>query len=275
MKRDDYPAQEPLSAFARGYDEQLWARAATLPLTEAAYGPDPYQRMSIAPARGGDRRPAPVLVFLHGGGWTSGYKEWNHFMAPGLTESGICFVSAGYRLAPGTLFEGQRADCIAALTWVWRNIASYGGDPSRIFIGGHSAGGHWAALLAVRNDWQVAAGVPADVIRGCLPVSGVYAFGEGSGLSMRPRFLGADDPAVDRAASPLHGLDGRLPSFFLSWGERDFPHLVTQAGTMSEALRARGATVRTRVIAGAGHLEAHLAAGEADWQAEAVSFIRA
>jgi acetyl esterase/lipase len=267
MNRNDYPPQEPLSAFAQGYDAQLWSRAAAIPLAEAAYGDSPWQRLSIA---GG----APVLVFLHGGGWTSGYKEWNHFMAPGLAAAGVCFVSPGYRLAPETGFEGQRADCVASLAWVWQHIAEYGGDPSRIYIGGHSAGGHWAALLAVRDDWQSGAGLPADVIRGCLPVSGVYHFGEGSGLSMRPRFLGDENPATDRAASPLLDQVRYLPPFLMSWGERDFPHLVTQAGSMAEALTGRGARVRTRVIAGANHLEAHLATAEPDWLAEAVAFIQ-
>lgn len=273
MNRHEYPPQEPLSAFAQAYDADLWARAAAIPLAEAAYGASPWQRLSIAPAARPDAAKAPVLVFLHGGGWTSGYKEWNHFMAPALSAAGICLVSPGYRLAPETGFEGQRADCMAALAWVWQHIADFGGDPERIWVGGHSAGGHWASLLATRDDWQTEVGLPDNVIRGCLPVSGVYRFGEGSGLTMRPRFLGKEDPAIDRAASPMLDTGRRIPPFFISWGERDFPHLVAQAGAMTEMLRGRGVAVRTHVVAGANHLEAHLATADADWLAEAVSFI--
>ncbi len=271
MNPEDYPEQEPLSAFAQGYAADLLVRSRSVAVEEFAYGEDPYQTVSIArPAK-----PAgPVLLFLHGGGWTSGYKEWNHFMAPALTAAGILFVSVGYRLAPRVLFPAMRADCVAALQWVHAHVAELGADPERIFVGGHSAGGHLSALLAVSRDWQSPAGLPADVIRGCLPVSGVYLFGEGSGLTMRPRFLGEPDAAVDALASPLRQIAAPVPSFMISWGEKDFPHLVTQAHAMTAALRSVGGSVEELPIAGASHLQAHLATAEPLWRSRAIGFIQ-
>ena len=125
-------------------------------------------------------RPAPngtLLAFMHGGGWTNGYKEWMAFMAPAFTAAGVSFATIGYRLAPAHVFPAGMDDVIAAVASLHQNAAEFGCDPSRIFLGGHSAGGHYAALLAVRRDWQAKAGLPRDVIRGCLPISGVYDFG--------------------------------------------------------------------------------------------------
>ena len=270
MKPEDYPEQEPLSAFAQGYAAELWRRSGDVSVDEFAYGPDPYQTLSIMrPAR----PSGPVLLFWHGGGWTSGYKEWNHFMAPAFADAGIVLVSAGYRLAPRVLFPAMLEDCVAALAWVYRHIGDQGADPARLFVGGHSAGGHLAALLAGSRHWQSNAGLPGSVIRGCLPVSGVYLFGEGSGLSTRPRFLGEPDEVVDRAASPLRQLGAPLPPFFVSWGEKDFPHLITQAHDMVAALRALGGWVQTQAIAGASHLQAHLATAEPLWSGRAIEFI--
>src|SRR5439155_10778865 len=118
------------------------------------------------------------------------------------------------------VFPTGLEDCAASLAWVVGHIAEHGGDPRRIFIGGHSAGGHYAALLAC-NAAACAARFPDGRVLGCLPLSGVFDFGPASGLSVRPRFLGAD-PANDAAASPITHLDGPLP-FFVACGTNDFP----------------------------------------------------
>jgi len=144
---------------------------------------------------------------------------------------------------------------------LYRNAAEFGYDPARIFLGGHSAGGHYAALLAVRRDWQAQAGLPKDVIRGCLPISGVYDFGVQSGLSNRPRFLGA--AGNERPASPIDNIEGRPPPFLLAYGDLDFPHLMKQAERMEAALRAAGGDVERLVLKGRNHFTASYAGGEA------------
>jgi len=275
VKPDLYPPQEPLSPLGLAYQARIMALGEGIAGEEASYGDDPYQSLAVfrPEVASGD-----VLVFLHGGGWTSGYKEWMYFMAPALNAAGVTLVSAGYRLAPNHVFPAGFDDAADALAWVHRHIASHGGDPRRIFVGGHSAGGHYAALLAVSSAWRKARSLPADVLRGCLPVSGVYRFGEGSGLSARPRFLGSGNEAqVDAAASPLLRIEpDACPPFLLTHGSRDFPHLVTQAQQMEAALRAAGVAVQVQILEGADHFEASVACGEhpAGWPALAAAWMR-
>jgi arylformamidase len=279
VKLDRYPPQEPLSPLGLAYQARILALGKGIEGHEAAYGDDPYQSLAVfaAEAPTGD-----VLVFFHGGGWTSGYKEWMYFMAPALNAAGVTLVSAGYRLAPGHVFPAGLDDAADALAWVHRHIAANGGDPRRIFAGGHSAGGHYAALLAVSSAWRQARGLPPDVLRGCLPVSGVYRFGEGSGLSARPRFLGSgngggNEAQVEAAASPILRIEPEAcPPFLLTHGSRDFPHLVTQAQQMEAALRAAGVPVQVHVLEGADHFEASVACGEhpSGWPALAAAWMR-
>jgi acetyl esterase/lipase len=123
---------------------------------------------------------------------------------------------------------------------VHAHAGEHGGNARRIFVGGHSSGGHYAALLAATSDWQRRRGLPADVVRGCLPVSGVFRFDAESGLTMRPRFLGpAGEGDRAAAASPLLRIDAAACApFLLAWGSRDFAHLIVQGRQMHEALRA-------------------------------------
>ena len=273
MNIADYPPQEPLSPLGATYQAQVLALGEGLTGIEASYGADPYQ--SLAVFRAG-RASGDVLLFLHGGGWTSGYKEWMSFMAPAVTALGVTFVSAGYRLAPQHLFPTGFDDAADAFAWVARHIAEHGGDPHRVFVGGHSAGGHYAALLAVTSAWRSARGLAGDCVRGALPVSGVYCFGAEGGLSVRPRFLGAATDAETMAA-PLHRLEpAACAPMLVTHGARDFPHLVTQAQRMVAALHNAGVAVQTHILEGADHFEASVACGQASsgWPARAAAWMQ-
>ncbi|MBT2305055.1 alpha/beta hydrolase [Variovorax paradoxus] len=275
MKLDHYPPQEPLSPLGAAYQARILALGEGVAGEAQAYGADPYQTLTVF---GPEAPSGEVVVFFHGGGWTSGYKEWMYFMAPALLAQGVTFVSAGYRLAPGHVFPSALEDAADAVAWVWRHIEEQGGDRRRIFVGGHSAGGHYAALLAVSAGWRAARSLPRGVLSGCLPVSGVYRLGADSGIATRPRFLGTLDPArVDAAASPIAQIDpGACPPFLITHGSRDFPHLVVQARQMEAALRAAGVPVQTHVLEGADHFEASVACGErpAGWPALAAAWMR-
>jgi arylformamidase len=257
MKLADYPPQEPLSEAGAAYGAECWKRSTGLAYEEIPYGADLYQRLAIfQPARPDGR----VFLFWHGGGWTSGYKEWMGFMASGFIASGVTFISAGYRLAPQHIFPAGLEDCRNALTWVKKEISD------TIFIGGHSAGGHYAALIAANQG--------GNLVRGCLPISGVYEFGESSGLSARPRFLG-QDPAVDRLASPYFQLRPRLAPFLLAFGGKDFPHLIRQAKRFAAAVRNAGGCAVELELAERTHFTASYAGGEPNgpWVPAALEFM--
>ena len=135
-----------------------------------------------------------------------------------------------------------------------------------------------AALLAVTSAWGAARGLPAQLLKGCLPLSGVYRFGAESGLSVRPRFLGTNDvERIDREASPIACIEPEAcPPFLLTYGSRDFPHLVTQAVQMKAALEAAGVPVQSHILEGADHFEVSVASGghPAGWPALAAAWMR-
>ena len=273
MSPDDYPAQEPFTAIGAKYHVEVLQRGVAVEAVECSYGPDPYQGLAVVAA---PKPTGEVLVAFHGGGWTNGYKEWMLFMAPALVARGVTFVSAGYRLAPQHVFPAGYNDVLDAVAEVHGSIAQWGGDPSRIFLSGHSAGGHLAALAAVRNDWQAERGLPENVVRGALPISGTYIFGAQSGLSMRPRCLGPDDSGSDVAASLMTYVGPGMPPFFIAYGENDFPHLRKQAGDFDNSLRTAAADVTSMVLPGCDHLGASYASGEPEgaWVNAAVDWMR-
>ncbi|MGH8784970.1 MAG: alpha/beta hydrolase [Cupriavidus necator] len=275
MKLADYPPQEPLSPLGAAYQARVMALGEGIGGYQAAYGPDAYQSLAVFEA---SQPSGDVLLFFHGGGWTSGYKEWMYFMAPPLQARGVTLVCAGYRLAPGHVFPACVDDAADAVAWVAARIDRHGGDARRIFVGGHSAGGHLAALLAVTGDWQAPRQLPARVLRGCLPVSGVFRFGPGSGLSTQPRFLGPEsDKGAERAASPLLRLTPAVcPPFLITHGSRDFPHLITQAREMADALVAAGVPLHCEVLQDCDHFDASVACGEhgEGWPQLAASWMR-
>ena len=270
MRLTDYPAQEPLSPAGAEYAAECWRRGDGISGDELAFGTDPYQRLIVFRSGHPDGR---VLLFWHGGGWTSGYKEWMSFMAPAFTQGGVTFVSAGYRLAPGHVFPAGLEDCAAAVKWGAQRIGEHGGDASRLFIGGHSAGGHYAAMLAASARESARHGLSTHPFRGCLPLSGVFDFGPGSGLGVRPRFLG-DDGATDLLASPIRHIDDPAP-FLVAYGSKDFPHLIAQGHAFVDALRENGGEAEERVLPERTHFTASFAGGETEgpWVTHALAFM--
>jgi len=161
---------------------QRWARESaeareTLPARiDLPYGQGVNETLDIFPAPVPD---APVLVFIHGGYWRAMDKKDHSFIAPAFNDRGICVVQPNYALCPGTSEQpvtvpGIMLQMVRALEWTWRHIAAHGGDPKRITVAGHSAGGHMAAAL-LACDWKaVAPDLPAHLVRNALSISGLY-----------------------------------------------------------------------------------------------------
>lgn len=116
----------------------------------------------------------PVFIFVHGGGWTDGDRRNYAFIARAIAAEGIVVVVPSYRLWPTTDAAGMAADIGAATAWTFAHIRDYGGDPRHVVIGGHSAGGHLAALVAFDSRYRHDAGATADRLAGVALLSGVY-----------------------------------------------------------------------------------------------------
>ena len=152
---------------ARWAAESARVRATAASALDVRYGDGLNETLDIFRA---NRPGAPVLVFIHGGYWRSLDKSDHSFLAPSFTERGVCVVVLNYALCPGTPAQRVTIPDIAmqmakALEWVARRIAGHGGDPHRITVAGHSAGGHLAAMLL---------GLPTRAPRNALSLSGLY-----------------------------------------------------------------------------------------------------
>lgn len=222
-------------------------------ILDQPYGTDRLQRLDIFPPPPDTAcSDAPVLMFFHGGAWRSGCKEWMAFMAPAVLALSAVFVSVSYRLAPRNRYPDQLHDALSAVAWVHRNIRRFGGDAGRIFVGGHSAGGHLASLASLRRDLYSSFDLPADPIRCCLPISAPLDL---AGVSDRVLDEYLQDRADAAQGSPLQWVHGRGVPFVLSFGELDLPNVVADNREMIERLGRAGSCVTWMECPGASHFD--------------------
>jgi arylformamidase len=138
---------------------------------DVRYGGGPNEHLDIFPTAQAD---APVVVFIHGGYWRSLDKREHSFVAPPLTRAGACVVVPNYALCPAVTIPEIVMQMVRAVAWTHRNIHRHGGDPARISVAGHSAGGHLAAML-LACDWRAhAPDLPPDLVKRALSISGLY-----------------------------------------------------------------------------------------------------
>lgn len=162
-----------VAPFLKVYADESAAMRESLPChLDLAYGPTEPERLDVFPAASGGRS-APVFVFIHGGYWRLLDAADSSFMAKSFTEAGACVVAVNYALAPGASLGEIVRQCRAALAWVFRNIAKFGGDPARIHVSGSSAGGHLAAAMLMPG-WHAALDVPESIVESASPLSGLF-----------------------------------------------------------------------------------------------------
>ncbi len=170
----------------------------------------------------------PVMMFVHGGAWRTGDRSLYRTLGSRFAGEGIGVVIPSYRLMPQNPFPAQIGDVADAFAWVFHNIARYGGDRDRLYLSGHSAGGHLVSLLALDHSYLAQRGIPVTAIQGVISMSGVYD------VTNVPQF-GFDGNR--EVASPMSYVRGGAPPFLITYCQWDFLGLPRQAREFGAALK--------------------------------------
>jgi acetyl esterase/lipase len=191
-----------------------------------------------------DKKNFPVLVFIHGGSWRSGDRSNYPALGNRFAKLGIGVAIPSYRLMPKNPHPAQIEDTAAAFAWVYKNIAQRGGDASRIYIAGHSAGGHLVSLLALDETYLKKYDIPLTAIRGVASISGVYDVSKLAGFAAG----GEDNP------SPIKHVHSKAPPFLVSYCQWDYLALPLQAREFSAALKKSFDSVELLYDPGQSHI---------------------
>ena len=240
---------EEFTAWSRA--ESARVRAAATGRFDVSFGDHEDEALDIYFAAGAtEAGSAPIIVFFHGGRWSRGDKTSNIESLATFNAAGIHFVSVGFTLIPDITMDGLIRQCRDAMVWLWHNARSFGGDPDRLFVMGKSSGGHLAAMMVV-TDWEAERGVPANVIKGGLLVSGMYELGPVR-LSFRNGFLYLSEEMAMRN-SPIHHIpDGGCP-LIVGFGSLETDEFQRQGRTFATAWAGRGLSCQLVEIAGRHH----------------------
>jgi arylformamidase len=221
----------------------------TMPPRTERYGKSDMQVLDIfTPARAAK---APVLVFLHGGAWLRGSRLDVAYPAPTVTGRGAAFLAADFNNVSEVSLPTMIEQCCEAIVWTARHAASFGGDPNRIYLAGHSSGAHLAGCVLL-TDWA-ARGLPSDAIKGALLISGMYDL-HAPLLSARSKYLKIS-PEEEAAASAMRQLGRIRCPVAVAWSVGDSPEFRRQSQVFAAALQGMGRLASRTEVFSANHFE--------------------
>ena len=225
--------KDAMDWIARYGAESARARAELPMRFDVPYGAHHAERLDVFPAAGAT--PAPIHVFVHGGYWHRLDKADFSFVVRGLRPAGAVTVVVNYGLIPAIDMDTLVRQCRTAVAWVHAHAAEIGGDPARIFVSGHSAGGHLTAML-LATDWTTL-GRPADVVKGGVAISGLYDL-EPIRLCYLNDVL-ALTPESARRNSPVTLPAPRAGALVLAVGGEEGPEYHRQTAELATAWRVK------------------------------------
>jgi arylformamidase len=243
------PNREHVSKRRRLASERV--RASLASPERVSYGATEIEKLDIYKARSAH---APIHIFIHGGAWRGGLAE--EFAFPGEM-----FITAGaHYVVPDFVWVQDAGGSLIAIAeqvrravaWVYANAASFGGDRNRLYISGHSSGAHLAGVALI-TDWRKEFGLPPDIIKGALLISGMYDL-EPVRLSARSNYVKFDD-AMEQALSTQRHLDKLNTPVVVAYGTLETPEFQRQSRDFAAALKAAGKPVQIIVGEGFNHFE--------------------
>jgi arylformamidase len=216
-----------------------------------AYGSTPVEGLDVWTTK---RPNAPVNVFVHGGAWRVGSASAYAFLAELFVNAGAHFAVLDF--ASVTDLGGDlaaMADQVRrSVAWVHRNAKSFGGDPERLYLSGHSSGAHLAGVVLV-TDWKKDFGLPADTVKGALCCSGMFDM-KPVRLSARSRYVKFTDAMEDAMSAQRH-LDLLNTPVVLAHGTLETPEFQRQSRDFAQAVKAAGKPAQLLVAQGYNHFE--------------------
>src|SRR5262245_52691355 len=204
-----------------------------------AYGPTPVEALDLYPAK---KSNAPIFVFIHGGAWLRGESKNYGFPAELFVNASVNYIALDFiAVGPANGDISVMADQVRrGIAWAYKNATSFGGDASRLYIGGHSSGGHLCGVALV-TDWQKDFGIPANAVKGGLCMSGMYDM-KPVRLSKRSSYVKFTD-VMEHSMSSQRQLDKLQAPIIVTYGTNETPEFQRQSRDFAAAVRAAGKPV--------------------------------
>ena len=215
---------------------------------DVPFGPTLSEHIDIYPA--GEK--APVLIYVHGGFWYLRTSKEFGFVARGPVSAGVATVVTNYALCPWVTIDEIVRQTRAAVAWVYQNDESFGGDPERIHVAGHSAGGHLVAML-LATDWEGEYGLPANIIKGATAISGLFDLAPFPYTFLQPKLQLTWDQVLRN--SPILHIPDSAPPLLVAYGEDETEEFERQSEEFSEAWRVKGLEGEPLVLPGKNHYD--------------------
>lgn len=226
------------------------ARAELDCVLDVRFGPTLEETLDIFPAK---RANAPVLLFIHGGYWRQLSSKEFSLVARGPVAHDVTVVVSNYSLCPKVTIAEITRQSRAAVSWLAANSARYNGDPDRLFVAGHSAGGHQVGML-MSTDWIGEYDLAGDIIKGGIPISGLFDLRPFRYSWLQPKLLLTHE--LIEQQSPLFHIPQHAPPLLVTLGGDESAEFHRQSDDYLAAWRARGLNATTFAQPGKNHLTA-------------------
>ncbi|KPX73392.1 Esterase/lipase/thioesterase family protein [Pseudomonas syringae pv. maculicola] len=215
-----------------------------------AYGPYPRNKLDIYMPRSKTAN-SPVVVFFYGGSWRRGSKTDYAFVGEALAARGMVVVIADYRLYPQVRYPDFLDDSAKALAWAYKNAKTYGGDPDRLYVMGHSAGAYNAAMLALDPRWLAREGLAPSILSGWIGLAGPYDFLPIEEEEVKPVFFFPNSPPESQPINYVSA--GAPPALLMASNTDTLVNPRRNTGGLAQKLRAANVPVRDLYFSRTNH----------------------